>query len=85
MKLVRFGEPGRERPGVIDRQGNIRDVSSRVSDWAGANLDPAWLAELSASDLASFPVVAETSTAGIAGPHAGQDCLRWTQLCRPRC
>jgi 2,4-didehydro-3-deoxy-L-rhamnonate hydrolase len=57
MKLVRFGSPGRERPGAVDQQGCVRDVSSRVSEWTGEALDPAWLAGFSATDLASFPVV----------------------------
>ena len=56
MKLVRFAGQGQERPGVIDQQGRVRDVSSRVSDWTGETLNPAWLAELSAIDIASFPV-----------------------------
>lgn len=57
MKLVRFGEPGQERPGVIDQQGDVRDVSERVADWTGEALDPAWLAAFSRTDIASFPRV----------------------------
>ena len=56
MKLVRFAGQGQERPGVIDQQGRVRDVSSRVSDWTGETLNPTWLAELSAIDIASFPI-----------------------------
>jgi 2-keto-4-pentenoate hydratase/2-oxohepta-3-ene-1,7-dioic acid hydratase in catechol pathway len=64
MKLVRFGEPGRERPGIVDRQGHIRDVSRRVSDWSGEALDPARLAELSSADIASFPIVSADTRLG---------------------
>ena len=35
MKLIRFGLKGQEKPGVIDAQGVIRDVSSRIADWTG--------------------------------------------------
>lgn len=38
MKLVRFGEKGRERPGIIDAEGRIRDVSHLVEDFSGASL-----------------------------------------------
>ena len=40
MKLVRFGEAGRERPGLIDRSGAIRDLSGHMLDVAGSELDP---------------------------------------------
>lgn len=56
MKLVRFGDAGQERPGILDQQGRVRDASSRVSDWAGEALDPASLAALSATDIASYPI-----------------------------
>ena len=55
MKLVRFGEAGQERPGVLDQQGRVRDASSRVSDWTGEALDPAWLAKFGAADIATLP------------------------------
>ena len=38
MKLVRFGDAGREKPGLIDSGGQIRDLSGLVSDIAGATL-----------------------------------------------
>ncbi len=55
MKLVRFGQPGSEKPGLIDSQGNIRDLSAHVSDFAGAALSPASLDKLRAIDPASLP------------------------------
>jgi hypothetical protein len=64
MKRMRFGAPGQERPCILDRQGSVRDVSMRVSDWAGEALDPAWLAAFSATDIASFPVVPATALGG---------------------
>ena len=35
MKLVRYGNPGREKPGILDSEGRIRDLSSVVSDIGG--------------------------------------------------
>jgi 2,4-didehydro-3-deoxy-L-rhamnonate hydrolase len=57
MKLVRFGQPGSEKPGIVDADGAIRDVSAHVADFAGAALDPAPLARLKSLDLAGLPKV----------------------------
>ena len=58
MKLVRYGQPGAERPGLIDGDGQLRDLSAHVPDIAGAELDPARLASLAARDLKQLPHVA---------------------------
>ncbi len=58
MKLLRYGEPGSERPGLIDADGVIRDLSGQVPDIAGAALDPATLAKLAALDPRTLPAVA---------------------------
>ncbi|MGI6856333.1 fumarylacetoacetate hydrolase family protein [Mesorhizobium sp. 1B3] len=57
MKLLRYGNPGSERPGLIDADGVIRDLSAHVPDIAGAVIDPAALAKLAAIDPRSLPVV----------------------------
>jgi 2-keto-4-pentenoate hydratase/2-oxohepta-3-ene-1,7-dioic acid hydratase in catechol pathway len=46
MKLVRYGLPGREKPGILDAQGRIRDLSKTVPDIAGDVLSPKGLAKL---------------------------------------
>ncbi len=38
MKLVRFGPPGQEKPGLVDKDGTIRDLSGVIPDIAGATL-----------------------------------------------
>lgn len=58
MKLVRFGQTGQEKPGVIDAQGALRDLSGVLSDIDGAALQPAALARLAALDPGSLPTVA---------------------------
>ena len=46
MKLVRFGAAGREKPGIIDAKGSIRDLSKVVTDIAGDALSPKGLAKI---------------------------------------
>ncbi len=57
MKLLRFGEPGRERPGLLDKQGNIRDLSGEVADIAGATLQPESIQRLRDIDWSHLPKV----------------------------
>jgi 2,4-didehydro-3-deoxy-L-rhamnonate hydrolase len=57
MKLVRFGRPGAEKPGMVDAGGAIRDLSAYVTDFGGAALDPGHLGQLRALDPASLPLV----------------------------
>jgi 2-keto-4-pentenoate hydratase/2-oxohepta-3-ene-1,7-dioic acid hydratase in catechol pathway len=57
MKLVRFGQPGREKPGILDPDGNIRDLSKVVPDIAGEVLSPKGLAKLAKVKVASLPKV----------------------------
>lgn len=56
MKLLRFGDPGCEKPGVLDLEGRIRDLSSVVPDIAGSSLLPESLEKLSQVDLAVLPL-----------------------------
>ncbi|ARP65668.1 2-hydroxyhepta-2,4-diene-1,7-dioate isomerase [Mesorhizobium sp. WSM1497] len=57
MKLLRYGEPGEEKPGILDREGLIRNLSGHVCDIAGGTLCPIGLDALRAIDIASLPVV----------------------------
>ncbi len=57
MKLLRFGPIGQEKPGIVDSDGNIRDVSSVINDINGAQLSAEGLAMLAALDLTTFPIV----------------------------
>lgn len=57
MKLVRYGERGRERPGLVDREGAIRDLSKHIADIAGPALAKDSLARLATLDPKSLPVV----------------------------
>lgn len=57
MKLVRYGQPGQEKPGLIDAQGALRDLSGVVGDIDAAAIAPAALARLARLDAASLPRV----------------------------
>lgn len=57
MKLVRTGQPGAERPGLIDAQGKVRDLSGVVGDITASQLSPDALARLAQVDAATLPVV----------------------------
>ncbi|KAB0680282.1 fumarylacetoacetate hydrolase family protein [Aureimonas leprariae] len=61
MRLVRFGRRGAERPGMLDREDRIRDLSAYVPDWSGAALGPDALAEIAGLDPAALPPAPEGS------------------------
>ena len=57
MKLLRYGPPGQEKPGMLDAAGTIRDLSGVIPDLAGEALSPEGLARLAALDPATLPAV----------------------------
>jgi 2-keto-4-pentenoate hydratase/2-oxohepta-3-ene-1,7-dioic acid hydratase in catechol pathway len=64
MKLVRFGAPGREKPGILDAQGRIRDLSKVIPDIAGDELSPTGLAKLRKVNVDKLPLVRGTPRIG---------------------
>jgi 2-keto-4-pentenoate hydratase/2-oxohepta-3-ene-1,7-dioic acid hydratase in catechol pathway len=69
MKLLRYGLPGQEKPGLLDKQGNIRDLSGTIKDVAGEVLSDTGLQLLRALDPEKLPKVAGTPR---IGPCVGQ-------------
>ena len=57
MKLLRYGDRGQEKPGMLDGDGALRDLSGQIDDLAGEVLTPAGLDRLRALDPASLPKV----------------------------
>ncbi len=57
MKLVRYGPPGKEKPGLIDADGKLRDLSRKVKDIGADTLAPASLKELARLDVKRLPLV----------------------------
>ena len=73
MKLLRFGAPGTEKPGVLDAEGRVRDLSAHITDIAGDTLLPERMAELRALDISTLPVVAGTPQEDLRlGPCVGR-------------
>ncbi len=64
MKLLRYGPPGQEKPGLLDARGTIRELSAHVDDIAGATLTPEGLARLAALDPEGLPRVDEAPRIG---------------------
>src|SRR6201995_146059 len=64
MKLVRYGKAGAEKPGLIDADGKIRDLSAHIADLKGEALSPESLARLAALSPTSLPEVAGNTRLG---------------------
>jgi 2-keto-4-pentenoate hydratase/2-oxohepta-3-ene-1,7-dioic acid hydratase in catechol pathway len=64
MKLLRFGPNGAEKPGVLDNQGQVRDLGGVVPDFAGADISLAAIDRIRALDIDSLPVVADPGRIG---------------------
>ncbi|WP_416407813.1 fumarylacetoacetate hydrolase family protein [Agrobacterium rosae] len=58
MKLMRVGQPGQEKPAILDTDGKVRDLSSHVKDIGGEAISPEGLKKIAAIDLSSLPVLA---------------------------
>lgn len=71
MKLVRYGKQGAEKPGLIDADGKVRDLSAVVSDIAGEVLGKESLSRLKAIDPASLPLAPAGERIGACVGHVG--------------
>ena len=72
MKLLRYGDRGQEKPGMLDGDGALRDLSGQVHDLAGEVLTPAGLNKLRALDPASLPKVAGSPRIGPCVAQVGK-------------
>ncbi len=72
MKLLRYGEKGSEKPGLLDADNQIRDLSAHVPDIAGQILGPDSLAALAALDPRSLPIVAGQPRIGACVGQVGK-------------
>ncbi|MBB4403483.1 MULTISPECIES: fumarylacetoacetate hydrolase family protein [Rhizobium/Agrobacterium group] len=59
MKLMRVGQPGQEKPAILDAEGKVRDLSAHVKDIGGEAISPESLKKIAAIDLGTLPVLNE--------------------------
>ena len=64
MKLVRYGKPGKEKPGLVDQDGRLRALSDHVDDFAGEGLSPKSLRRIARLRPANLPLVRGTPRLG---------------------
>ncbi len=57
MKLLRFGKPGKEKPGMLDHDGKLRDLSGVIADIGPEQISPKGLAKLAKLKLEKLPLV----------------------------
>jgi 2-keto-4-pentenoate hydratase/2-oxohepta-3-ene-1,7-dioic acid hydratase in catechol pathway len=69
LKLLRFGDPGEEKWGLADAQGRIRNLVDALEQVTGAQLSPAWLAQLQKLDPATLPLLKAERRIGPAIPQ----------------
>lgn len=72
MKLLRYGEAGKEKPGILDAQGQLRDLSGIVKDIDGGTLTPEGLARIRAASIDSLPKVAGKPRIGAPVGNVGK-------------
>jgi 2,4-didehydro-3-deoxy-L-rhamnonate hydrolase len=72
MKLLRYGPLGRERPGIVDHCGTIRDLSGVVGEIDGSTISPGGLARLRVLDLESLPVATNIERLGSCVARPGK-------------
>ena len=72
MKLLRYGPPGREKPGVLDGDGAVRDLSGVIPDLAGEALLPETLARVRSLEPSTLPMVAGSPRIGACVGHVGK-------------
>ncbi|HWU70081.1 MAG TPA: fumarylacetoacetate hydrolase family protein [Pseudoxanthomonas sp.] len=72
MKLLRYGPKGQEKPGMLDAEGRLRDLSGAIADLAGDALSPESLARLRKLDPAALPLVEGTPRIGACVGDVGK-------------
>ena len=72
MKLLRHGKFGNEKPGIIDHEGKIRDLSSHIPDINGNSINSESLKKIGAIDLSTLPIVSNTTRLGACVGNVGK-------------
>jgi 2-keto-4-pentenoate hydratase/2-oxohepta-3-ene-1,7-dioic acid hydratase in catechol pathway len=72
MKLLRYGQPGQEKPGLLDNSGEIRDLSAIIPDLTGRHLSPPSLERIATLNPNTLPVVPGQQRMGPCVAHTGK-------------
>ena len=72
MKLLRHGEFGNEKPGIIDHEGKIRDLSSHIPDINGDSINSESLKKIAAINLSTLPIVSNDTRLGACVGNVGK-------------
>jgi ureidoglycolate lyase len=72
MKLLRHGDFGKEKPGIIDQEGKIRDLSDHITDINGDTINASSLKKIAAIDLSSLPTVSNNTRLGACIGNVGK-------------
>ena len=72
MKLLRHGAFGKEKPGILDQNGSIRDLSEYLSDINGETISENSLKKISSIDLSSLPIVSDDTRLGACVGNVGK-------------
>jgi len=72
MKLLRHGEFGNEKPGIIDHEGKIRDLSSHIPDINGDSINSESLKKIDAINLSTLPIVSNDTRLGACVGNVGK-------------
>ena len=72
MKLLRHGAFGKEKPGILDQNGSIRDLSEHLSDINGETISENSLKKISSIDLSSLPIVSDDTRLGACVGNVGK-------------
>ena len=72
MKLLRYGDLGAEKPGMLDANGTIRDLSGHIKDFSGESLSDTTFSKLRALDPTNLPVIAASTRIGACVGSVGK-------------
>ena len=72
MKLVRYGQPGAEKPGLIDKDGKLRDLSGVIVDFTAEQLSDPAMTSLAKIDHSTLPLVAGNPRLGVPVANVGK-------------
>ena len=72
MKLLRYGEMGKEKPGILGQDGKIRDLSNHITDINGDKISEEGLNKISMIDVSSLPIIPENTRLGACVGNIGK-------------